>query len=305
MILTRRVVAGGLAAGLGVAALGPSGRLWAQARLEAGGRGLEILSDGHLVLPPGFVFDPMPEETAAAIMAAYDLGPEALTPECNLTLLRDGDRLVLFDAGAGSEFMPTTGRLPDALAEAGVDPAAITDVVLTHGHPDHLWGVLDDFGDPLFANARHRMGRLERDHWADPATVESIGEARAAFAVGAARRIEALGDRLETFEDGEEAVPGVVARLTPGHTPGHMAFEVAMGSETVTLVGDAIGNHHGAFAAPALPQGSDQDMERAAATRVALLEALAASGAPLVGFHLPGGLGRVERDGEAFAFVPL
>ena len=302
MILERRTVLGGLAAGL--VTIRPGIGLRAQARIEGRGRSLDVLSDGHLVLPPGFVFDPMPEDAAEAIRAAFDLGAE-LTPGCNLTLLREGGRVVLFDAGSGPDFMPTAGELPTALEAAGVDPAEITEVILTHGHPDHHWGVLDDFGDPAFPNARHMIGRAEHDYWIDPATIEAIGEARAAFAVGAARRLEALADRVETFEDGAEVAPGVTARLTPGHTPGHMAFEIDLAGEMVTVVGDAIANHHAAFAAPALPAGQDQDMERAAATRLALLEAFATSGAPIVGFHLPGGLGRVERDADVYTFVPL
>ena len=64
----------------------------------------------------------------------------------------------------------------------------------------------------------------EADYWLDPATVETIGEARAAFAVGAKNRLEAIADGLNTFADGDTVIPGIVARATLGHTPGHMSF---------------------------------------------------------------------------------
>ncbi|UWQ22417.1 MBL fold metallo-hydrolase [Jannaschia sp. W003] len=265
-----------------------------------GGAMLTTVSDGSLVLPGSFVFAPMPEAELDAVLAPFAVDRERLVPECNLALLRRGDRTVLFDAGAGPDFMPTAGTLPDALDAAGVAPEEITDVVFTHGHPDHLWGVLDDFSDPMFPEAAHRMGAAELRYWSDPATVDSIGEARAAFAAGAARRLEELGDRIETFEDGAEVVPGVEAILAPGHTPGHMAFR----AEGVLILGDAISNHHVAFARPEWPSGSDQDMALAAETRLRLFDRILADDLGIVGFHLPnGGIGRVERAAEGFRFV--
>jgi glyoxylase-like metal-dependent hydrolase (beta-lactamase superfamily II) len=148
------------------------------------------------------------------------------------------------------------------------------------------------------------IGQAEWEYWTDPATVDSIGEARASFAVGAARRLEAIADRLETFTGGQEVLPGIRAHDTPGHTPGHMAFEIRQGNAAAMVVGDAIGNGHLALAHPDWASGADQDAEQGIATRLRLLDRLAGEGMPMVGFHLPGGgLGRVERAGGAYRFV--
>jgi glyoxylase-like metal-dependent hydrolase (beta-lactamase superfamily II) len=166
--------------------------------------------------------------------------------------------------------------------------------------------VLDDFGDPFFPEAAHFIGRKEWDYWTSPETVDSIGEARAAFAVGAERRLKAIESQLALFDDGDELVSGVTARASFGHTPGHMCFEVALGDERVLIVGDAIGNHHIAFARPDLPSGADQDPDQGAATRQALLAQLADTQMPFVGFHLPfPGVGRAERAAEGYRFVPM
>ncbi|WGH79621.1 MBL fold metallo-hydrolase [Jannaschia ovalis] len=261
---------------------------------------LTTVSDGSLVLPGDFIFAPMPEAELGPLLAELGVSRDRLTPECNLALLQRGDRTVLFDAGAGPDFMPTAGTLPDALDAAGIAPEAVTDVVFTHAHPDHLWGVLDDFGDPMFPEAAHHMGAAERDYWADPATVDTIGAARATFAVGAARRIDELGDRIQTFADGAEIVPGVEAVLSPGHTPGHMAFR----TEGVLILGDAITNAHVALARPEWPSGSDQDQALAAETRLRLIDQVLADDLQIVGFHLPnGGMGRLERAGDGFRFL--
>lgn len=282
-------------------------RGWTETRLQLGG-GIEILtlSDGNLTLPAEFIFGPMPKDELAAILARYNMDPSApLTPPCNITLMRHDDTLALFDAGSGTGFQSSVGALPDALAAAGIDPMDITHVIFTHGHPDHLWGALDDFDEALFANATHMMGQAEFDYWMDDATVDSIGAERASFAVGAKRRLEILADDMVLFGDGEMVLPDVRAQLTPGHTPGHMAFVIGQGADAVMVLGDAIGNDHIAFARPEWTSGSDQDPEMAAATRAALFAQITAADMAVVGFHLQGGgIGRVTQANGGFVFQP-
>jgi glyoxylase-like metal-dependent hydrolase (beta-lactamase superfamily II) len=100
----------------------------------------------------------------------------------------------------------------------------VTDVIFTHGHPDHLWGLIDDFDEIVFPNASFHMGRAEWDFWRDPGTVDAMPEERKTFAVGAQNRLAVLADMINLFEPGAEVVPGVEAVDTSGHTPGHMSF---------------------------------------------------------------------------------
>jgi glyoxylase-like metal-dependent hydrolase (beta-lactamase superfamily II) len=286
------------AAGLSLGLPRPS---FAATELTIGEARLITLSDGFLTLPGDFVLSAMDPAEAAKITTRFSLDPESYTPPCNVTLWQDGDRNVLFDVGAGHDFMASAGQLLDALDSQGLSPDDITHVVFTHGHPDHLWGLLDEFDDPLFANAEFLIGQAEYDYWSDPDTVNSIGEARTTFAVGAARRLEVIADQLTFFNDGEEPLPGITALLTPGHTPGHMAF-VAGGRALIT--GDAISNNHVAFAVPGYASPSDQDPELAATTRTALLDQITADDLAIVGFHLPGGgIGTVTRDGDSYTYV--
>jgi len=131
---------------------------WAQNEIASGATTLTTLSDGHLVLPKSMALGEMPPMRADMILTKYGLTGETLSPDCNVTLLRDGDRTVLFDVGAGADFMPTAGKLSEALDQLGVDPYDVTDVVFTHAHPDHLWGLLDDFGDMWFPEANYQRG---------------------------------------------------------------------------------------------------------------------------------------------------
>lgn len=302
MRLNRRKMLAGMG---GLALLNAPTNLLARTAISLGSSEVIAVSDGHLVLPRSFFFEGLPEDELAAILSNYDVTGDQLEPPCNLTLLRQEGRVVLFDAGSGSGFMPSAGKLLDNLEAEGLTPDDITHVVFTHAHPDHLWGILDDFDDPVFPDAEVMIGQTEWDYWTDPDTVDTIGEARASFAVGAARRLAAIKDQVSLFKDGDEILPGVMAHATFGHTPGHMSFEIRDGTNAVMVGGDAIGNEHVAFERPDWASGADQDTDLGAETRVRLLDQLATDNIALLGFHLAhGGLGRVERAGETYQFVP-
>jgi glyoxylase-like metal-dependent hydrolase (beta-lactamase superfamily II) len=279
-------------------------RAWAGSSLTLGPMQLDTLSDGTLTLPGDFILGGMPQDEMAAIVAKYGLPTDQLTPPCNVTLLRDGTNTVLFDVGAGGDFQPSAGKLLEALDALGLTVEDVTHVCFTHAHPDHIWGLLDEFDEPVFPNAQFLIGQAEFDYWMNPETVNTIGDARTTFAVGAVRRLEAIAEVVKLVADGEEVLPGVAARLTPGHTPGHMAWQIGAGSEAAMVLGDALGNHHVAFERPDWASGSDQDKDMAAATRVKLLDQLAAEQMRLIGYHLPGGgIGRAEKSDAAYVFV--
>jgi glyoxylase-like metal-dependent hydrolase (beta-lactamase superfamily II) len=304
--LSRRAfVAGGIGSCAALSFTHLAAPAYAIGRLALGDAELVVVTDGTLTLPMSFAFPDAPAEELAALLSEYGLATDSLVPDCNVTLLKQGDRLTIFDAGAGSNFMPTAGKLLDSLAEAGIDPADVTDVVFTHAHPDHLWGVTDDFDELVFPNASFRIGRAEWDYWSSPETLSSVPEERQSFVVGAQNRFAAIEDRIAFIEPGDEVMPGVEAIDTAGHTPGHISFLVHAGSEPVLIVGDALTNVAISFAHPEWPSGSDQDPEMAIKTRRALLDRLAADRPRIVGFHLPHpGLGTVERHGGAYRFVP-
>ena len=301
MKLDRRQILTGMSSiALGMAAP----RAFAQTTVELGASTVTSISDGNLVLPASMFFENLPQDALQDILTRYGVATDQLEPPCNLTLLRQADKTVLFDAGSGTGFMPSAGAMQDSLDALGITPEDITHVVFTHAHPDHLWGVLDDFDDPVFPDAQLMIGQAEWEYWTNPETVDTIGDARAAFAVGAARRLDAVENQMTMFGNDQEILPGVLAHATPGHTPGHMSFEIRDGSNAIMVGGDAIGNHHVAFARPDWASGSDQDADLGIQTRLRLLDQLATDQMTLLGFHLPnGGMGRVERDGDAYRFV--
>ena len=161
--------------------------------------------------------------------------------------------------GRGSISCQARACCPTRWTKWAWPPEEITHLVITHAHPDHIWGLLDDFDEPFLPNAQIIMGRAEWDYWMDPNTIDTIGAERQSFAVGAARRLEVIADQVMLIEDGAEVVPGVLAVASPGHTPGHMSYQVQLGGQGVLVTGDAIGNGHVAFERPEFESAADQD----------------------------------------------
>ena len=304
MKITRRTFLASGSVALGTLPFIAATTSFAHAKLEIGSKRIETISDGKLIMPGSFGHGTMPEQELSAILNKYGIPAKEIHRDCNMTLVRDGKRTILFDVGAGNNFMPTAGKSLEALEALDLTPEDVTHVIFTHAHPDHLWGLLDDFDDPVYPEATYMIGQTEWDYWMDEKTVDTIGQARQSFAVGARNRLETIEDNVTLFKDGEEILPGIAARATFGHTPGHMAFEIRDGSNSAMVVGDAIGDHYIAFEKPSWHAGMDQDPESGAQTRIALLDQITNENMQLIGFHLPdGGIGRAERSGDGYKFV--
>ncbi len=295
--------AGGSLAAAAMTGIRPS--LAASDPLMLGENEVTVVSDGNLSLPMNFMLPEQSAEEIEALFKPHGLPTDTASPDCNITVLRQGDRLVLFDAGAGANFQATAGELLSGLESAGIDPADVTDVIFTHAHPDHLWGILDDFDDVLYSEASLWVPQAEWDYWRSEDTLAKTPEARKSFVVGAQSRFEAMEDQVQMITPRMEVIPGVEAVDTSGHTPGHMSFMIHGGGDSVLVVGDAIANSVISFEKPDWVSGADQDPQKGIETRKALLDRLASDKTRLIGFHLPEmGIGRVDRSGSAYRFVP-
>ncbi len=267
---------------------------------------LHVLSDGFLDLPAGRLFqNSEQEQQLTPLFEQAGLSTTEHSPPLNVTLLETESRKVLFDTGSGSQFLESAGLLPSSLEEAGIDPLEITDVVFTHAHPDHCWGLLDDFDELLCPEATYHMHGTEYDYWLSEDTLNNTDEAGLGFVAGARNRLPLIEEQLNRFEWGDEVLPGIEAIDTHGHTPGHSSFVVHAGTDPVVVLGDALIHPVLSFVKPDLPWLSDQDPDAAAATRVRLLDRLATDRMKLIGYHLPEpGYGQVEKHVEGYRYVP-
>jgi glyoxylase-like metal-dependent hydrolase (beta-lactamase superfamily II) len=311
--LDRRRFLARAAAALAAAPLGQAIRARAAAApyvFTHGAFEVTVLSDGHFVLPPpntaadvGFLYPDTPRPELEAFLRSAGLSIERVQLPNNVALIRAASDLVLVDTGAGSGWQPTAGKLVENLHAAGIDPAAITKVVFTHAHPDHLWGVADDGGALRFPNASYFVAEREWRFWMADDTATKLPEAFRPFALGAKRDLSRIRDRLTTVKAGDDIIGGMRILDTPGHTPGHISLELA-GGDGLIVVGDVLANAAVSFAHPEWRFAIDTVPEVAIASRRRLLDRAAAERTRLIGSHWPyPGLGMAERSGGAYRFV--
>jgi glyoxylase-like metal-dependent hydrolase (beta-lactamase superfamily II) len=263
-----------------------------------------VISDGLMSLPLAFVLPQVDEKSAAELLASRGLSA-TLAAQVNVAVLRTTDRLVLIDAGGSKDFMSTVGDFADRFEAAGFKADDVTDVVLTHAHPDHLWGAIDALDEPRFAKARIHMSAVERDFWMKQGLAESMPDALKGATAGSQRRLKMLESQILAVKAGMEILPGLALVDTAGHTPGHCSVLVSSNGQSLLVGGDALSNSIVSFERPEWPWGADLDPDKGIATRKSLLDRLAVDRTPLLGYHLPWpGLGRVERKDNAYRFVP-
>jgi glyoxylase-like metal-dependent hydrolase (beta-lactamase superfamily II) len=201
-------------------------------------------------------------------------------------LVQAGEHLVLIDSGVGpTQIGPygpydrviKGGELPSRLDALGVDPSDVTDVVLTHLHPDHYgWAANDDAS--LFPNATFRCHQLDWDFY-----VTDAGDQAGWFA----QQLAPLTERLECWDSDGPLLPGIDAQHAPGHTPGSTILVLSSGEARAVLLGDVA---HCPVELVDVEWASlgDVDRDLALRTKEALARELEGSGVPATGPHFPG-----------------
>jgi glyoxylase-like metal-dependent hydrolase (beta-lactamase superfamily II) len=269
-----------------------------------GGGTLLSFSDGQFGLPLEMLYSDAPEAQLSSAVAASRDKDGRITRPVNVNLLEVGKRKILFDAGSGVNFFPSLGKLPSVLESAGVEVSAITDVVLTHAHPDHIWGILDDFDDLLMPDANYYISHSEWEFWGSDKAISAMPAGRENFAVGAKSRFEKIKEQITLFSPGREVVAGIEAVDTGGHTPGHASFVLHSGSESIMILGDALTHPTVSFEYPKWLSDSDMDRQKAADVRLSLLDRLVADKIKIAATHLPApGFGYVEKHQSAWRYI--
>lgn len=267
---------------------------------------ITVVSDGHLETPASLLGAGQDPQVVAEFLRSRALDPVTNYAHTNLTLIDTGERKILVDVGSGDRFQPTAGRLLDNLDAAGIAPEEVDTLVITHAHPDHVWGMMDDFDDLMrLPDAQPVIGATEFDWWMQDGRVDSVPEAMQPFVVGARNALSPVAERIRRVNDGDEVAPGVSVMATPGHTPGHLSVVARSGDQALLVTGDAINHPYVSFEHPDWHFGFDMDRKAAAETRRLLLTRAAADEMTVVGYHLPfPGVGRVARRGDRFSFLP-
>jgi len=229
------------------------------------------------------------QKDVADLLIANGLPADPIDLSVQPLLVKTEGKVVLFDAGAAALFGPTAGKLPASLAAAGVDPATVTDVFISHGHGDHIGGLVAN-NALAFPNAAIHIQAAE---WASLKGQTNM-----------ASLVAIITPKVVEFQPGADLVPGVKAVDIKGHTPGHSGYLITSGDQSLLYIGDTM--HHSVVSVqqPDWTIAFDGDAPTAQASRKQVIESSAASGQRIYAVHFPfPGVGKFEKLNDTYVWM--
>jgi glyoxylase-like metal-dependent hydrolase (beta-lactamase superfamily II) len=254
---------------------------------------------------PAFISNASVEDVKAA-MAKAGLPADFVSIPFTVAVVRNGGKTIMCDSGTGGQVQPTAGKLAANMKAAGIDPAKIDTILISHCHPDHIFGLMEkDTNKPMFPNAELVISDVEYKFWTDPAVIDRLPEARK----GLARRIQATfptWKNMRQVEGEAEVAPGIRFVSAPGHTPGHRAFHLSSGANELMISNDTAYVPALVAANPGWRGAYDQDGALAEASRRKLLDRVVADKIMICGYHFPfPGAGTIAKDGTGYALTVM
>jgi glyoxylase-like metal-dependent hydrolase (beta-lactamase superfamily II) len=275
-------------------------------RYKLGDYQLTALYDGTWYLPIDgkLVRNASATEVNDALAAAF-LPPSILPISFTALLVNTGSKLVLIDTGTAGQVTDSAGFMNANLAAAGISPNAIDTILISHFHPDHIDGIKTKDGDKVFANAEILVPEPEWTFWMDDANMGGATGAVHKYFLNARRIFKDIAKDVRRFKPGDEVAPGIVSVPAFGHTPGHTAFAIHSGNQSMLAMSDTAREPWLFVRHPEWQPAYDMDGPLAAQTRIAMLDRAAADRMLVEAYHFPfPACGHMVKSGSGYELVP-
>ena len=276
-------------------------------RYKLGELQLTALYDGTWYLPidDKFVRNANGATVNAALAAAF-LPPSVLPITFTALLVNNGRKLTLIDTGTAGQITDTAGFMNANLNAAGVQPADIDTIVISHFHPDHIDGIKTKDGDKVFANAEILVPEPEWKFWMDDGNMSRATGAVHKYFLNARRIFKDIAKQVRPFKPGAEVAPGIVSLAAYGHTPGHTAFAIHSGNRSMLAMSDTVRNPYLFVRHPDWQPIFDMDGPLAVKARRQMLDRAVADRMLVEAYHFPfPACGHIVKNGSGYELVPV
>lgn len=293
--------------------LGPEEDLSGFKKIQLGELEVFILTDGYIHEKNVDTFCPRADVPQLKTILRDNFRPDDyIDMAMNLMLVKTKDRLVLLDAGMGIFADERTGFLLKSLQKAGFSSKDITDVFISHAHPDHIGGVVDKQNNLVFPNADLYISKIEHDFWLQASIKDfknSFLKTQPEFLNQVIPPIQnilkTIRPKLRFYDFKKPLYDHFSFQLAPGHTPGLTVMTISSGSDTLIYVADLIHSDVILFPHPEWGFSGDTDLDIAIESRKKLLLQLAETKTKAFSYHLPWpGLGFTKKKGAEYEWIP-
>ncbi|NNK81532.1 MAG: MBL fold metallo-hydrolase [Flavobacteriaceae bacterium] len=260
------------------------------------------LSDGGYSYKPESMFSNIPIDMVKEALLSAGLPTDHVWTPYTYVFVNNGEYNILIDMGAG-QLADTTGKLINNMKSAKIEPESIDKILITHAHPDHIGGALDENGDPAFPNAEYYIWKDEWNFWFSD---ELLDLAPKVFFDIARKNLNPLKSRMHLIDKKTDLLTGIEIIPTPGHTPGHASFNISSNGDTLCYIGDVV-LHPLHLEYPEWLPVYDIVPEKAALTKKRIFDMLSINDTWVVGQHFPPfpSYGHVKKQEKGWKWIPL
>ena len=230
----------------------------------------------------------------------------------NVPLIKTKDRLILCDSGMGIFADDNTGKVLQSLSAAGFSPSQITDVFISHAHPDHIGGVVTKDFVPVFPNAKIHISKVEKDFWMQAtikdfqnSALKNMPDFLNQFIPTVQKLLKTIEKQTVFYDFSQPLYGNFTFVKAPGHTPGMTLVKINSNKEELLFVADLIHNDVILFPHPEWGFSGDTDLDLAVESRKKILKQLELSKTKALAYHLASpGLGFTAKNGNEFKWIP-